>query len=154
MRLTCYFQSSNVSSLVLLSFVYFVNSISYILYFLQTRASLSFQGHPRFLLFYGSVTKLSRNRRKPYLTRVTLGWDTNEQSCRTITAAWRYCHTIYNMRVKDLRARHIKGVMEDGYIIPSRGKMPVKKYLPLLVPSQGSNPCSTLCWTMRSNMNL
>lgn len=131
---------------------------------------------------YGSVTKLSGNRRKPYLARVTLGWITDEQtgkcvqnrvpigtfktkkealqalaeyganpydiqndnltlselyqrwteayfptlesesSSRTITAAWRYCHAIYNMRVKDLRARHIKGIMEDGYIIPARGK--------------------------------
>lgn len=131
---------------------------------------------------YGSVTKLSGNRRKPYQARVTLGWTTDEQSgstsqnrvtigtfktkkealqalaeyganpydiqndnltlaelyqrwtenyfptlesessCRTITAAWRYCHTIYNMRGKDLRARHIKGIMENGYIIPSRGK--------------------------------
>lgn len=131
---------------------------------------------------YGSVTKLSGNRRKPYQARVTLGWITDEQSgstsqnrvtigtfktkkealqalaeyganpydiqndnltlaelyqkwtesyfptlesessCRTITAAWRYCHTIYNMRVKDPRARHIKGIMEDGYILPSRGK--------------------------------
>ena len=131
---------------------------------------------------YGSVTKLSGNRRKPYLARVTLGWNTDEQSgstaqnrvtigtyktkkealqalaeysanpydiqndnltlaelyqkwtesyfptlesassSRTIVAAWRYCHTIHNMRVKDLRARHIKGIMEDGYIIPSRGK--------------------------------
>ena len=131
---------------------------------------------------YGSVTKLSGNRRKPYLARVTLGWNTNEQtgktvqnrvpigtfktkkealqalaeyganpydiqnnnltlvelyqkwtesyfptlesesSSRTITAAWRYCHAIHSMRVKDLRARHIKGIMEDGYIIPSHGK--------------------------------
>ncbi len=131
---------------------------------------------------YGSVTKLSGNRRKPYLARVTLGWSTDEQtgkcvqnrvpigtfktkkealqalaeyganpydiqnnnltlaelyqkwtesyfptlesesSSRTITAAWRYCHAIHGMRVKDLRARHIKGIMEDGYIIPSRGK--------------------------------
>ena len=131
---------------------------------------------------YGSVTKLSGNRRKPYLARVTLGWITDEKtgkcvqnrvpigtfktkkealqalaeyganpydiqnnnltlaelyqkwtesyfptlesesSSRTITAAWRYCHAIHNMRVKDLRARHIKGIMEDGYIIPSRGK--------------------------------
>ena len=131
---------------------------------------------------YGSVTKLSGNRRKPYLARVTLGWITDEQtgkcvqnrvpigtfktkkealqalaeyganpydiqnnnltlaelyqkwteayfptlesesSSRTITAAWRYCHAIQSMRVKDLRARHIKGIMEDGYIIPSRGK--------------------------------
>lgn len=131
---------------------------------------------------YGSVTKLSGNRRKPYIARVTLGWTSDEQSkkciqnrvpigtfktkkealqalaeysanpydihnnnltltelyqrwteyyfptlesessCRTIIAAWRYCHPIYNMRVKDIRARHIKGIMEDGYIIPSHGK--------------------------------
>ena len=131
---------------------------------------------------YGSVTKLSGNRRKPYLARVTLGWITDEHtgkcvqnrvpigtfktkkealqalaeyganpydvqnnnltlselyqkwtesyfptlksesSSRTIIAAWRYCHAIYGMRVKDLRARHIKGIMEDGFIIPSCGK--------------------------------
>ena len=131
---------------------------------------------------YGSVTKLSGNRRKPYLARVTLGWNIDEQtgksiqnrvhigtfktkkealqalaeyganpydiqnnnmtladlyqkwtdsyfptlesesSSRTITSAWKYCHPIYNMRVKDLRARHIKGIMEDGFIISNRGK--------------------------------
>ena len=131
---------------------------------------------------YGSVTKLSGNRRKPYLARVTLGLITDEQagkttqnrvtigtyktkkealqalaeyganpydiqnnnltlaelyqkwteayfptlagesSTRTITSAWKYCHPLYKMRVKDLRARHIKGIMEDGYIISSRGK--------------------------------
>ena len=128
------------------------------------------------------MTKLSGNRRKPYLARITLGWNIDEQSgstaqnrvtigtyktkkealqalaeysanpydiqndnltlaelyqkwtenyfptlesassSRTIIAAWRYCHAIQNMRVKDLRARHIKGIMEDGYIIPSHGK--------------------------------
>lgn len=131
---------------------------------------------------YGSVTKLSGNRRKPYLARVTLGWITDEHtgktvqnrvpigtfktkkealqalaeyganpydiqnnnltladlyqkwtaayfptlesdsSSRTITSAWKYCHAIHGMRVKDLRARHIKGIMEDGYIISERGK--------------------------------
>ncbi len=136
---------------------------------------------------YGSVTKLSGNRRKPYLARVTLGWNISEQtgkttqnriligtfktkkealqalaeyganpydlqndnlslaelyqkwtaayfptlesdsSIRTITSAWKYCHPIYNMRVKDLRARHIKGIMEDGYIIPQQGKNAEKK---------------------------
>lgn len=136
---------------------------------------------------YGSVTKLSGNRRKPYLARVTLGWTIDEQSgksiqnrvligtfktkkealqalaeyganpydiqntnltlaelyqkwtesyfqtlesdssARTITAAWRYCHAIHGMRVKDLRARHIKGIMEDAYIIPSHGKDAGKK---------------------------
>ena len=33
------------------------------------------------------------------------------------------------MRVKDLRARHIKGIMEDGYIIPSRGANKGEKVL-------------------------
>lgn len=46
----------------------------------------------------------------------------SESSPRTIIAAWRYCHAIQGMRVKDIRARHIKGIMEDGYVIPDRGK--------------------------------
>lgn len=139
---------------------------------------------------YGSVTKLSGNRRKPYIARVTLGWTTDEQagktvqnrvpigtyktkkealqalaeyaanpydiqsenltlqelyarwtqnyfptlesesSERTITSAWKYCHAIYGMRAKDVRARHIKGIMEDGYIIRDRGKDKGKKISP------------------------
>lgn len=138
---------------------------------------------------YGSVTKLSGKRRKPYLARVTCGWITDEEtgktmqnrvpigtfktkkealqalaeyganpydiqnnnitiaelyekwtsvyfptlesesSSRTILAAWRYCHSIYNMRVKDLRARHIKGIIENGYTIPSHGKEAGQKVL-------------------------
>ena len=138
---------------------------------------------------YGSVTKLSGNRRKPYLARVTLGWIVDEQtgkvtqnrvnlgtyktkkealqaladyganpydiqnnnltvadlyekwtasyflslsgesSIRTITAAWKYCHALYGMRVKDLRARHIKGIMEDGYVIRTNGKRAGEKVL-------------------------
>ena len=46
-------------------------------------------------------------------------------STRTIKAAWNYCSAIYDMRAKDLRARHIKGCMEEGYIITDRGE---KKY--------------------------
>ncbi len=38
----------------------------------------------------------------------------SESSMRTITSAWAYCSSIYNMRVSDLRARHIKGCMEHG----------------------------------------
>ncbi len=138
---------------------------------------------------YGSVTKLSGNRRKPYLARITLGWSLDEQtgkakqnrvplgtfktkkealqalaeysanpyeiqgnnlilielyqkwtdsyfptlespsSVRTINSAWKYCHAIYNMRVKDIRARHIKGIMEDGFIISDRGKDAGKKVM-------------------------
>lgn len=40
-----------------------------------------------------------------------------ESSSRTIANAWLYCSAVYDMRAKDLRARHIKGVMEDGVAI-------------------------------------
>ena len=53
----------------------------------------------------------------------------SESSCRTIKSAWSYCHAIAGMRVKDLRTRHIKGIMEDGYIIPSRGANKGEKVL-------------------------
>lgn len=35
---------------------------------------------------------------------------------RTVKAAWSYCSSIYDMRVMDVRARHIKGCMENGTI--------------------------------------
>lgn len=38
----------------------------------------------------------------------------SDSSKRTITSCWSYCSSIYNMRVSDLRARHIKGCMENG----------------------------------------
>ena len=34
-------------------------------------------------------------------------------STRTISAAWKYCSSIYNMQVRDIRARHIKGCMDE-----------------------------------------
>lgn len=39
-----------------------------------------------------------------------------DSSWRTITSVWKYCTSIYDMRAKDVRARHIKGVMENGSI--------------------------------------
>ncbi len=41
---------------------------------------------------------------------------------RTVQSAWAYCTSVYNMRAKDIRARHIKGCMEDGFRIETRGK--------------------------------
>ena len=35
-------------------------------------------------------------------------------SVRAVTSAWAYCSAVYNMRVKDIRARHVKGCMEEG----------------------------------------
>lgn len=37
-----------------------------------------------------------------------------DSSARTIQNAWLYCSSIYDMRAMDLRARHIKGVIENG----------------------------------------
>lgn len=130
---------------------------------------------------YGSVTKLSGNRRNPYQARVTIGWDVDKEtgkvkqkrvmigsyatkkeaiaalgeymsnpydisnnnitledlynrwqpqyfeklatasSRRTITAAWSYCSIIKDMKVKDIRARHLKGVIEDAFVIEKQG---------------------------------
>lgn len=41
----------------------------------------------------------------------------SESSARTITSAWAYCSSVYNMRASDVRARHVKGCMEDGVAI-------------------------------------
>lgn len=41
---------------------------------------------------------------------------------RTVNSAWSYCASVYDMRVKDIRSRHIKGCMNDGYRIETRGK--------------------------------
>lgn len=38
----------------------------------------------------------------------------SNSSIRTVKAAWGYCSDIYNMRVKEIRARHIKGCINDG----------------------------------------
>ena len=130
---------------------------------------------------YGSVSKLSGKRRKPYVARITTGWEYDEEkesfkqlrpslgtfakrsealaalaeyhkdpydikkwcttveqlycswtekyfktlqsdsSSRTIIAAWKYCKPLYNMRVKDLRAHHIKDLMDNAYIVSDRG---------------------------------
>lgn len=37
-----------------------------------------------------------------------------DSSTRTITSAWAYCSSIYHMRASDVRARHIKSVLEEG----------------------------------------
>lgn len=36
------------------------------------------------------------------------------KSVNPFISAWSYCSAVYNMRVKDVRARHIKGCMDEG----------------------------------------
>lgn len=38
-------------------------------------------------------------------------------SIRSVTSAWAYCSAVYDMRVKDVRARHVKGCMDEGTAI-------------------------------------
>lgn len=49
----------------------------------------------------------------------------SESSVRTITAAWLYCSSVYNMRACDVRARHVKGCMDEGIaVIKGQEKRP------------------------------
>lgn len=45
----------------------------------------------------------------------------NDASARAVTSAWAYCSSVYDMRVMDIRARHVKGCMEEGIAVV-RGK--------------------------------
>ena len=49
----------------------------------------------------------------------------SNSSIRTITSAWAYCSSIYDMRAKDVRARHIKGCIDNGIaVIKGEQKLP------------------------------
>lgn len=43
------------------------------------------------------------------------------KSTKSATSAWAYCSAVYKMRVMDVRARHVKGCMEEGVAV-IRGK--------------------------------
>ena len=43
------------------------------------------------------------------------------KTTKSATSAWAYCSAVYKMRVVDIRARHVKGCMEEGVAI-IRGK--------------------------------
>ena len=51
-------------------------------------------------------------------------------SVRSVSSSWAYCGSIAGMRAKDVRARHIKGVMEEGYRIETVGKKKGEKVYP------------------------
>ena len=46
----------------------------------------------------------------------------SDSSIRGIKSSWKYCSTIYNIRVVEIRARHIRGCIEEGYIIDKNEK--------------------------------
>lgn len=48
----------------------------------------------------------------------------SESAVRNIENSWNYASAIYDMKVKDVRIRHMKGCIEDGYIIKNDNKNP------------------------------
>lgn len=53
-----------------------------------------------------------------------------DNSARTIISAWAFCTAFYDMRAKDVRARHIKACMDEGYRIGTQGKQKGEKIKP------------------------
>lgn len=60
-----------------------------------------------------SVNQLYEKWSEEYFEKIS------PSSKRTITAAWAYCDPVKKMRVKDLRSRHIKAVMDQENVSPS-----------------------------------
>jgi hypothetical protein len=56
-----------------------------------------------------------------------------QSSLRSITSAWNYCGSLYDMKVVDVRARHIKGCMENGKAIVKGVEKPITPYLKVRV---------------------
>ena len=48
-------------------------------------------------------------------------YEKNRKSIKAMVSAWTYCSAVYNLRVKDVRARHIKGCLDEGTAV-IRGK--------------------------------
>lgn len=63
-----------------------------------------------------SVKDLYKRWSKEYFKKLK-----TSNSIHAMEAAWKYCSAVYGMRVTELRARHIKGCIEDG-IATVRGK--------------------------------
>ena len=47
-----------------------------------------------------------------YFTRLE-----SDSSIRGIKSSWNYCSSIYDMGIREIRARHIRGCIEEGYVI-------------------------------------
>lgn len=71
-----------------------------------------------------------------------------ESAARGTEDAWRYCSAVYTMRVIDIRARHIKGCMEEGIT-----KVKGKEKTPSASMKTRSKPCLIRCLIMLLNMN-
>lgn len=41
----------------------------------------------------------------------------SDSSVRGIKSSWNYCSAIYNLGIRDLRARHVRACIEEGYVM-------------------------------------
>lgn len=60
----------------------------------------------------------------------------SESYMRTLNAAWAYCSSIYNMRAKDVRARHIKSCIDEGMLLKQGENIKEKSVLHLPIQRQ------------------
>lgn len=87
-------------------------------------ALIEYNRNPYDLDISMTVCELYENWTAKYLENLSDGGK------RTITSAWAYCSSVYDMRAKDVRARHIKGCMEEGFRIETRGNKKGQKVFP------------------------
>lgn len=59
----------------------------------------------------------------------------SKSSLSSILSAWSYCSSLYGMRVADVRARHIKGCMENGKAVVRGVEKEITPYLKVRVKS-------------------
>ncbi len=48
-------------------------------------------------------------------------------SVRSVESAYRYMHILYDMKVRDIRVRHLEGCIDDAYTVSTRGTDKGKK---------------------------
>ena len=56
--------------------------------------------------------------------------DLHPESTLIYKRAWKFCSSIENMLVKDIRARHIKGCIDNGFRVETNGKQKGQKIYP------------------------
>ena len=98
---------------------------------------------------YAALVKYNQN---PYdldkemtMEELYIAWcDTHQrnvkpQSMNWTDNAWRYCNSIYSMKVRDVRTRHLKGCIDDGFI---------------LIENEKRRPPKTVVNNMKSLLNM
>lgn len=89
--------------------------------------------HPTYNDAYAALVEYNKNPydldKKMTVSEVYEKWteqyfkNITESSTRTIVSAWSYCSSVYDMNIKELRCRHIKGCMESCNKLATRNRI-------------------------------